>query len=124
MDIEAIFINLITNAVEAMRHTPLDDRAIKVMTDYNSRTKEIILCFADSGRGIQSEDIDKIFDPLFSTKVDKEGKPVGTGMGLTIIKSIIEDHYLGRIEVIGHSQLGGAEFCIFLPDRTGNSNER
>ncbi len=124
MDIEAIFINLITNAVEAMRHTPLDDRAIKVTTDYNNRTKEIILCFADSGRGIQSEDIDKIFDPLFSTKVDKDGKPVGTGMGLTIIKSIIEDHYLGRIEVIGHSQLGGAEFCIFLPDRTGNHNEQ
>jgi signal transduction histidine kinase len=115
MDIEAILINFTTNAVEAMRHTPLDDRIIRIETDYNDITEEILLCYADSGRGIEPEDIDKIFDPLFSTKVDREGKPVGTGMGLTIIKSIVEDHYLGRIEVTGRGKLGGAEFCVFLP---------
>lgn len=125
MDIEAILINFITNAVEAMRYTPLDDRAIKIESDYNSETKEILLRFADSGRGIESEDIDKIFDPLFSTKVDdKTGKPIGTGMGLTIIKSIVEDHYLGRIDVVGRGELGGAEFSVYFPDHIGrNSNE-
>lgn len=116
MDIEAIFINFITNATEAMRHTPLEDREIKVNTSYNKVLDEFQFHFCDSGRGIRPEDVDKIFDPLFSTKVDAKGKPVGTGLGLTIVNNVVAS-YNGRIEVEGHGQLGGAEFWIFLPHR-------
>jgi signal transduction histidine kinase len=116
MDIEAIFINFITNATEAMRHTALEDREIKVSTSYNKMLDEFQFCFCDSGRGIRPEDIDKIFDPLFSTKVDAKGKPVGTGLGLTIVNNVVAS-YNGRIEVEGYGQLGGAEFWIFLPHR-------
>lgn len=123
MDLEAIVINFITNAKEAMRYQPLDQRKIRVRTDYNRTIGEFEISFADSGRGIRSEDEDRIFNPFFSTKTDREGKPIGTGMGLTIVKNVV-DSYNGRITVKGHGKLGGAEFHVYLPHQTGGRNDR
>ncbi|MBE2222336.1 MAG: ATP-binding protein [Anaerolineae bacterium] len=120
MDMEAILINFTTNAKEAMRYEPIQQRKIEVLTHFSAISQEIKLRFADSGCGIRSEDIDLIFDPLFSTRTDDEGNPVGTGMGLTIVKNIV-DEYNGSIETIGHGKLGGAEFNVYLPYLHGRS---
>ncbi len=116
MDVEAILINFLTNAIEAMRHTPPEARRIEISTSYDKSLCEVGLRFCDSGRGIRPEDIGKVFDPLFSTKTDATGRPIGTGLGLTIVKNVI-DSYNGRIEVEGHGKLGGAEFQVFFPHR-------
>jgi signal transduction histidine kinase len=116
MDIEAIVINFITNAIAALDPTPLPDRSIFVSTAYNTESHTFQISFADSGRGIRDEDLDLIWNPLFSTKVDERGQPVGTGLGLTIVKNIIEE-YDGNIEVDGHGRIGGAEFQVMLPHR-------
>jgi signal transduction histidine kinase len=51
---------------------------------------------------------------LFTTKVDKDGRQVGTGLGLTIVKSIIEE--LGGNKSVGEDlKLKGARFTIWLP---------
>lgn len=114
MDIEAIIINFLTNAIEALNPTPLKNRRIFISTAYKSKSKKFEIIFADSGKGIRDDDIDKIWSPLFSTKVDKRGQPIGTGLGLTIVKNIVEE-YNGSIEVQGHGLLGGAEFRIMMP---------
>jgi signal transduction histidine kinase len=122
MDIEAIIINLLTNAVEAMRTTPLPDRHIFVSTVYDSAQKAFVISFADSGKGIRDEDINRIWSPLYTTKVDEDEQPIGTGLGLTIVRSIVND-YRGSIDVQGHGRLGGAEFTVSIPHLYASGGE-
>lgn len=68
---------------------------------------EIILKVGDNGSGIEEENIEKVFEPFFTKRVD------GTGLGLAIVKQIILAHH-GTIEA-GRSELGGALFTIHLP---------
>lgn len=99
--IRQALINLIVNAYQAM---PDGGRIIiEIQRDGDF----IKITIGDTGQGIDSEIIDKIFDPFFSTK-DR-----GTGLGLSITNSIISAHG-GRIEV--KSKVGeGTEFAIYLP---------
>lgn len=122
MDIEAILINFITNAITALDPTPLPDRRIFVSTTYDAELNAFLITFADSGKGIRDEDLDQIWSPLFSTKVDTRGQPIGTGLGLTIVKNVVEE-YGGNIEVEGHGRLGGAEFRVMLPHRYRGEKE-
>jgi signal transduction histidine kinase len=114
MDLEAILVNLITNALDAMQHTPLEKRRIQVKVHTDFAAGQIELAFADSGRGITAADELRVFDPLYSTKTDREGMPTGTGMGLTIIRHLVAD-YRGAVTIVGRGELGGATFSISLP---------
>lgn len=95
-----VFINLLVNASHAIKGKGI----IKVSTLVEGR--EIIARVADNGCGIPAENLDKIFQPFYTTK--EIG--VGTGLGLSIIKDIVEEHQ-GRIEV--ESTLGeGTVFTV------------
>ena len=85
--LQQVFINLINNSLDAM---PLGGK-LTVSTALDPDSVAIVL--ADSGEGIEEDEIDLIFDPLFSTKHGR-----GTGLGLTIVKQIIEEHH-GEVEV-------------------------
>src|SRR5258705_1390546 len=85
--LQQVFINLINNSLDAM---PLGGK-LSVSTSRDVDSVEIVL--ADSGEGIAKDELDLIFDPLFSTK---QGR--GTGLGLTIVKQIISEHD-GGVEV-------------------------
>jgi len=61
----------------------------------------------DNGTGVADENIDKIFEPFFTSRAD------GTGLGLAIVRQIVDEHE-GEITV-DRSHLGGARFNIFLP---------
>jgi len=80
------FVNIILNGIQAIN----DDGIIEIRL--KERTDEIVIEFEDSGEGIPKENLDQIFDPLFSTK------QMGTGLGLVSVKSIIESHG-GKISV-------------------------
>ena len=100
--LQQVFINLINNSLDAM---PLGGK-LSVSTTPGVGSVEIVL--ADSGEGIAEDELDLIFDPLFSTK---QGR--GTGLGLTIVKQIISEHD-GAVEV--ESELGQQTmFRITLP---------
>ena len=116
MEIEAIMVNFITNAITALDPIPLDDRRILVATAYDEELSCFRIVFADSGHGIRAEDVDLIWSPLYSTKLDEDDNPIGTGLGLTILRDIVE-RYDGFVEVQGNGQLGGAEFHVILPHR-------
>nr|WP_295931022.1 ATP-binding protein [uncultured Dyadobacter sp.] len=99
VSLQMAFLNLITNAIEAME----EDRGILRITTRN-QGDQIQVVFADNGSGISEEHMDKIFEPYFT------GKNNGMGIGLSTTMSIIHAHH-GRIDV--QSALGaGTTFII------------
>ena len=81
-----VFFNLITNAIEAMGSVNGRRRVLRVSTAVIQQSSDIAVIIEDSGPGIESENRNQIFEPFFTTK------PTGTGIGLTICKSIIDAH--------------------------------
>ena len=79
-----VFVNLIDNAVSAVQGEA--DPMIKIQTEYNKVQQVLKISISDNGVGIPQRDKIRVFEPYFSTKEK------GTGLGLPIVKSIIEDH--------------------------------
>ncbi|WP_417335626.1 ATP-binding protein [Halobacteriovorax marinus] len=103
---QQIIMNFCTNSRDSIDKK---NGYIKVRTQVNHIKNEVQLIISDNGSGIPDEVKEKIYEPYFSTKPINKG----TGMGLSIIHSIIEQMN-GRIELI--SEIGeGAKFIIFLP---------
>jgi PAS domain S-box-containing protein len=98
--LKQVFINIINNAVEAM------PTGGTLTVSLQPAASSVLLSFADTGPGIPPESRDKIFQPFFSTK------SIGTGLGLTLAKNIVEAHG-GAIwyETQGH----GSTFFVQLP---------
>jgi PAS domain S-box-containing protein len=108
--LEQVLINLITNAVHAIEGAgSADAHKVKVRAAVDSPST-VVLEVADSGPGIGEDDRTKIFEPFFTTKPD--GK--GTGLGLPIVRGIVEQHR-GEITVGRSPELGGAAFRVILP---------
>jgi len=130
-EVESIVINFVTNSLAAFRRgrTPVADRRIEIETRYDESARQTNIIARDSGPGIPKGDAERIFD-IYSTKVDDEGRPIGTGLGLVIVKDIVESHD-GTIEVVENGRvLPGAEFVVTLPvprkrgRRKGNGDGR
>ncbi len=117
--IHQILMNLFTNSAHAMRekggtlsieidHIKIDQDALKNFQDVK-KGDYLILQISDTGHGIPSDLMDKIFDPFFSTKPRGEG----TGLGLSVVQGIVKKCD-GVIKV--YSDVGkGTTFQIFLP---------
>ena len=106
--IERVFINLFTNAVDAMKGLPLQMLKTKIAEEGGV----VSIIVSDTGRGMPANTLDKIFEPFYSTK-DK-----GTGLGLALVFNIIKRHD-GEISV--ESEEGkGTTFFITLPLKRGN----
>jgi signal transduction histidine kinase len=96
-----VFLNLIQNAADAM------PKGGTVLLTGQRTATQVQLCVQDTGSGIPAELLEQVFEPLYTTK------PGGTGLGLYIVKEIVEAHG-GRITV--ESVAGeGTIFTITLP---------
>lgn len=84
IQLQQVLLNLITNAINAMAATD-EPRVLSVKSEVYEGDG-VIVSVADTGIGIGSQDIDRLFTPLFTTKSD------GMGMGLSICRAIIEAH--------------------------------
>lgn len=104
--LKGVFVNLIQNAVEAMDETAAGPRVV-ISTRYDGARDIVVSEVSDNGRGIAAGDLQKLFQPYFSTK----GR--GTGLGLAIVNRIISEHR-GRINV-ATNRPRGARFIIELP---------
>lgn len=96
--IQAVFTNLIMNSIQAM------DNCGNVIIRFEASQDDVTILVQDSGPGIKNEVIDKIFEPLFTTKSR------GTGLGLPAVKMIIQQHQ-GTITVSNNP----TTFTIVLP---------
>ncbi len=103
-----VFVNLITNACEALRPA---GGVVTLGVHTDPSRSNVIFTVADSGPGIASEHVSRIFEPFFTTRED-----AGTGLGLTIVRQIVDKH---RGSVSVRSQPGnGCTFTIVLPAAT------
>ncbi len=107
--LEKVLINLLSNAI---KFTPVKGRIELNLIDLAS---EIQIEVTDTGRGIESKDIDHVFDRFHSTSDQLEGGGQGIGVGLSITKEFVELHD-GRITVKSESGKG-ATFKVILPKK-------
>ncbi|MFY9221232.1 MAG: ATP-binding protein [Blastocatellia bacterium] len=105
--IEAAILNLILNALEAIDQKTGEITVRLYKNKSQKSSPEVIIEVEDNGRGISAENLNKIFNPFFSTKSN------GTGLGLAAVRRILRAHN-GRVEV--KSKVGkGSKFKLYLP---------
>ena len=109
VQIQQVFVNLLSNALEAMQTVPVDLRRITIQTALGDGAVEVVV--SDRGVGLPPESETKIFEPYVTTK------PQGLGMGLSIVRTIVEAHG-GRLWATAHPA-GGAAFHFTLPFADG-----
>ena len=106
IQLQQVLINLVINAFDAMRNTPLSRRKLVIATERNG-DGTICVSVRDYGTGISEEARERLFDHFFTTKSE------GLGMGLGIVRSIVESH--GGTVAAENVDGGGARFHFTLP---------
>jgi two-component system, LuxR family, sensor kinase FixL len=108
IQLEQVILNLLRNALEAMDNQPPAHRELSLESRLHEQNRHLLeIVVRDTGTGFPAADVDRIFDPCFTTKAN------GLGMGLTISRSIVESHG-GRLWA-DPSPTGGAVFRLTLP---------
>ena len=105
-ELRQVVLNLIKNAEDVLLEKKVKNPFIKIET--YQKGEKYILEISDNGGGISEDIIEHIFDPYFSTKNEKNG----TGLGLYMSKTIIEEHCAGKLSV--ENRENGALFRIIL----------
>ncbi|MCS7232097.1 MAG: ATP-binding protein [Elusimicrobiota bacterium] len=103
-EIKQVIRNLINNAIDSMKEKSEGKLTVKVFLEASFVCIEV----SDTGCGIPQKDIGKIFEPFFSTKAK------GTGLGLAVVRRIIEERHNGKIEV-SSKEGEGTSFIVKLP---------
>ncbi len=101
-----VFFNILINSIENFNKKGIENRMIKIESEDQENAIQIKI--SDNGEGIAPEIIDKIFDPYFSTKENKND----TGLGLYASKITIERNHLGTL--VAYNTEEGVCFCITL----------
>ncbi len=86
IQLQQVILNLILNARDAMSEVRTHPREL-LITTLKNESGDVVMAVRDSGKGLDAKDAERIFDPFFTTK------PEGMGLGLSISRSIIEDHH-------------------------------
>lgn len=110
--IQQAFLNIVNNAIQAIMQNVSDRNVFYIRTWLCKIETSSYVCveFRDTGCGIEYSNINKIFEPLFTTK----DKNKFAGVGLSITRDIIS-HHKGKIEVYSEGKNKGASFFIYLP---------
>jgi signal transduction histidine kinase len=103
VDMDSIFNNLLSNSMNALKGFSKEQKIISISwKKVDENNVEII--FSDNGKGLDTqyqENPDEIFNLNESSKKDKKGNVIGTGLGLYIVKSIIEEYNNSSISITG-----------------------
>jgi len=109
--ISQTILNILNNSIEAFEKNDIQNKLITI--SISKYSQDIIIEISDNAGGIDEDIIDNIFDPYFTTKIDKHG----TGLGLFISKTLIENHFNSKLDV--ENIQNGVKFIITLK---GESN--
>jgi signal transduction histidine kinase len=104
--IQQVILNLVKNAIEAMRLVAPDKRRLRVVTGFDGNSA-VAVYVQDSGPGISPDRQYQIFEPFFTTK------PGGTGLGLSICRAIMDDHG-GKLR-LSKTDSRGTSFDLVFP---------
>jgi len=103
-EVKQVLLNLLKNAQDALLEREIKDPYILIQTE--CKKDDIYIIVKDNAGGIPKEIMDKIFEPYFSTKLEKDG----TGIGLYMSKTIIEEHCKAKLYAKNDDE--GARFII------------
>jgi len=104
-----VIVNLLSNAV---KYTP-SGGSVRISTEVDEISKTVCVCVTDTGVGIPEEEIEHVFDKFYRVSVNKK-QAKGTGLGLNLVKQIVEKVHNGRVFV--SSKCGeGSTFGFELP---------
>jgi two-component system sensor kinase FixL len=106
VQLQQVILNLVLNGLEAMSKPNARDHALVIRTSSAGPTT-VSVAIRDSGAGIDMADVDRMFQPLYTTKTE------GLGMGLAIARTIVDAHG-GELRASNNSE-GGATFQFSLP---------
>lgn len=102
VDLDAIFNNLLSNSLTAFKQKKgTYDRAVKI--EWKIKNESLKIMFSDNGCGLSPEyvsDPERIFDFNESSKTDRKGNKIGTGMGLYIVRLVIDDYNGAKIKIL------------------------
>lgn len=101
VDMDSIFNNLLSNSLNAFRGLKTDDKYIKI--SWKREGDKVVILFSDNGKGLDKQYLkspEDIFKLLESSKVDKKGEKIGTGLGLYIVQSIVSEYNNSSISII------------------------
>lgn len=101
-----VFVNLITNACQAMRP---DGGRLAIATSHDTSRQVVSIRVIDEGHGLIVDDADRLFEPYFTTR----GEGGGNGLGLNIVQTIVAGH--GGVVFAEHNKAKGATFVVELP---------
>jgi signal transduction histidine kinase len=110
--LQQVILNLVRNAADAMESVSVRPRMLTVNSAVDD-SDGVLVTVEDSGKGIDPENIDRIFGAFFTTKSE------GLGMGLSICRSIIEDHHRGRLWAspdVNHGSVFNVQLPAFRPE--------
>jgi len=107
VQLQQVMMNLITNSIDAMKH--VNGPRELAINSQRAEHEQVMVCVSDTGVGLPPQQADQIFHAFFTTK------PHGTGMGLSISRSIVESHS-SRLWAADNSS-GGASFHVIQPTK-------
>ncbi|MGE5147254.1 MAG: sensor histidine kinase [Candidatus Eiseniibacteriota bacterium] len=112
VQLQQVILNLIINAIEAMTDLGEGSRLLRV-TSAKDASGGVVVTVQDSGPGLGTANVERIFEPFYTTK------SAGLGMGLSICRSIVEEHG-GRLwATAGAAAVSGASFNFTVPRASG-----
>jgi signal transduction histidine kinase len=106
IQLQQVILNLLRNAVDAMKNVPDRPKELEIRTERED-THRVRLAVKDSGIGLSSQEIQRVFEPFYTTK------KTGMGIGLSVSRSIVESHG-GRLWATPNEG-PGAMFSFSLP---------
>ena len=106
VQLQQVVLNLVLNSLDAVRERAAEDRTLVIRTTKDGGPA-VVVAVEDSGIGIDEKDTERMFEPLYTTKHD------GLGMGLAIVRTIINAHG-GQLGAASNIH-GGATFHFTLP---------
>jgi signal transduction histidine kinase len=113
IDLDSIFNNLLSNSADFLKEKVSSQREIKISFSFDVNLG-ISVTYEDNGPGLSEEIINPndVFEPFFTTKRNTKGEPIGTGLGMWIVKEIV-DEYSGTIEFVHYRP--GIKLKLHLP---------
>lgn len=110
----SILRNLVMNSMDAFKN---EDKYKKISLIHKLVDEDHLFIINDNGPGISERDLEKVFSPGFSTKINYDTGEINRGLGLSIVQNITEEQLDGRAEI--YSQLNkGTEFRIYIPRKS------
>ncbi|MDQ6419159.1 HAMP domain-containing sensor histidine kinase [Paenibacillus sp. LHD-117] len=106
-----VFANILSNGIKYMNQEP-EQSDNRITVTVSGVGGDAIICFEDTGPGIDEADLPHIFDGFYRAEQSRNSETGGSGLGLAIVKQIVEGH--GGSVWAENAQEGGARFCLRL----------